>query len=147
MDARRPCRVRAANDQQNRKKQKFKLFFKVETDVFFHHRSTQQCFSTHFMPPSRKTNPSSPSLLRVSPCFVYLCSKTSVTHLVVFLLCQQVVESLVDGLVVVTLDRSQVGLDQLQLVHLVDSEQKVTANPSVYCRADGGGASRLLLPC
>lgn len=43
-------------------------------------------------------------------------------HLVVFLLCQQVVEGLVDRLVVVTLDGPQVGLHQLQLVHLVDNE-------------------------
>lgn len=39
--------------------------------------------------------------------------------LVVFLFCQQVVEGFVDGLVVVILDRPQVRLDQLQLVHLV----------------------------
>ena len=45
------------------------------------------------------------------------------TDLVVFLLCQQVVERFVDGLVVVTLDRPQVGFDQLQLIHLVEQKQ------------------------
>lgn len=59
--------------------------------------------------------------------FVYFLSSTSVTErlrdLVVLLLCQQVVERFVDGLVVVTLDRPQVRLDQLQLVHLVEQKQ------------------------
>lgn len=55
--------------------------------------------------------------------FLFLLTDVSNTHLVVLLLRQQVVESLVDRLVVVILDRSQVRLHQLQLVHLVNHKQ------------------------
>lgn len=64
--------------------------------------------------------------MQIIICFFYrFANKTPIRHLVVFLLCQQVVESLVDRLVVVTLDRPQVGLHQLQLVHLVHNKQTV----------------------
>lgn len=48
--------------------------------------------------------------------------------LVVLLLCQQVVESFIDGLVVVILDRPQVGFDQLQLVYLVKQKQVISCH-------------------
>lgn len=57
--------------------------------------------------------------------FVYflLSSVTEwLTDLEVFLLCQQVVEGFVDRLVVVVLDRPQVRLHQLQLVHLIEQK-------------------------
>lgn len=59
----------------------------------------------------------------VNHCFRVVRKKKRLRDLVVFLLCQQVVESFVDGLVVVTLDRPQVRFDQLQLVHLVEQKQ------------------------
>lgn len=53
-------------------------------------------------------------------------SQSELANLVVFLLCQQVVKSFIDRLVIVILHRPQVRLDQLQLVHLREKATHVT---------------------
>lgn len=92
-----------------------------------------------------------------SVCVYIICcnrweSQKGATDLVVFLLCQQVVKSFIDGLVVVILHRPQVRLDQLQLVHLL-KRQPASHHQQVHleefilfkiCCVEAAGAARYL---